>query len=150
MSQIATIFTTLAGAAVTAGSIRVTGYTQATLKNNVTSIDLPVRILSLMHEGQAGVTHRTFGGTKMALAFEWTMTDVCLWQSVGHGLGLAELEPELAAYMGGYADWIRANGTTNKWSITGCALTPGLIEYPAGSGNLYFGVTSNLTIYEVI
>jgi len=128
----------------------VTGLALSTLKQSTHSADLPVRVLSLIHKGDATAKGSTFGATS-AMTVRWTVHDLLLWKAVGQGEGLAEYEPDLADYMVGYVDWLRTNRIQgNKMTVELVSMTPGVFEWPAGGGNQYYGVDAVLTVNEVI
>lgn len=152
MSQIKQILSTLASASVSAGATTVTGLAQGTLK--VSGLECPVRVLTLLRESGVQVASFTYGANA-AMKAVWTVHDLLLWRPVGLDTELADLEGALTDYMAGVIDWARANRTPGssagaKAVIEVQSMTPGVFEWPTGSGNQFYGVDTALTVYEVI
>ena len=155
MSQLATIYSTLAATPITVGAVAVAALNGATLPDSVESAQLPVRLILPVGGKASGTvqTPRTFktsttqGGV---LVVDWTLSDVLLWRALGAGVGLTDLAPELIAYMAAYMAVV-APLRTPRWSVTNIAFPViGGLEWPASSDRWYSGVQATLTIREII
>ena len=67
-------------------------------------------------------------------------------------MGLQQYEPEIASYIGGYIDMVRTRRVLivqPQVIITAVTLTPGINEWPQGSGNQFVSVEAVLTVREL-
>jgi hypothetical protein len=153
-SQLETIYTNLAGQAVTADSKTATVYSLGSLMESVESAELPCRLLlpiSPSIEGKQGA----FGGLGNGpVRVTWNLTDLLLWSEAGLGTGMAMFAASLIRYMVAYVDMLK--GFRNLGAgmvgaeIKGWTLTPGMFEWPRGSNRWFAGVECSLEILEVI
>lgn len=133
----------------------MTGLSLSTLPSSTPSTELPLRLLSLVRPGASGnVSGATFGfgaSGAGACTVEWRVSDLLLLAGVAEGFGLQDFEPALADYMSHYIDMVkRERGAVTNMTITSVQLTPGVVEWPAESGERYFGVEAVLTVKELV
>jgi hypothetical protein len=153
MSEITSIYDALEAKSVTTtGGDTPDVYDLDELKNSIPSSDLPIRLLlpvgdDTKGDGRSGV----FIAIGTTMAIDWQVNDLMLWQPLGQGEGLREYAPELVDYCGKYLDAMRTfKCPTNNSSLTDVYMSPGIYEWPMGSGVMYAGVLCQLTIKEVL
>ncbi len=130
------------------------------LPNTVASAMLPCRILlDLANAGEGQnmefvtINSGISGGGSQVI--EHQISDLMLLLPLGQGQGNRQVGVALVTYYGAYIDAVRANRTlvdtpTNDANIAGLRCSPGVYEYPVGSGTFYWGCMTNLTIKEII
>lgn len=153
MSEITDIYESLAGLSVSlSDGTTPYAYNLDELPEAVTTAQLPCRLLlpvsSNPGEGREG-THIAIG---TAMSIVWQITDLMLWQVSEQGLGLREFAPLLVDYSGKYLDAMRAWGKcpSDNSTLQNVSITPGMYEWPSGSGRSYAGVLCILQILEVV
>jgi hypothetical protein len=153
-SQLATIYSTLAGQVITVGSVGVTALSGADLPDSIESAQLPIRLLLPVGGKAAGTLQgfRTFGGGGQTpvLTIDWILTDLLVWRALGAGVGLTDLAPELIAYCAAYLS-VLGPMRTAKWSVTDVTFPViGGFEWPPQSDRWYSGVQAQLTVREIV
>ena len=153
MSEITSIYDALEAKSVTTTNGKTPDvYDLGELKNSIHTSDLPVRLLLPVGDDTRGEGREgAFISIGTTMVINWVVNDLMLWQPLGQGEGLKEYAPELVDYCGKYLDMTRTFKcpTTNS-SLEGVYLSPGIYEWPMGSGVMYAGVLCQLTIKEVL
>lgn len=153
MSQIAAIYSNLAGMAVTVGSTTPTVYGPAALPKTLDTVQTPCRVLDPSF-GPDRAEFRFYGHGDSNADVYWTISDVLLWKAQGQDLGPLAVAGNLTSYVGAYAEAARAK----RELVTGQqvelqAIVPVIsfdIEWPARTGRFFYGVVMTLTILEVL
>ena len=125
---------------------------------NADTARIPARILlpfgNFFESGRISETRMvTIHGDIMGV--QWLLRDLLLVRPLAQGEGVYTVADDLVAYAGAYVAAF-VNRTGNKRALTDQAwldnitATPGIYEYPEGSGRAYFGVNCVLTIRELI
>ena len=120
----------------------------STLPNTANAADLPMRIISAIGNSGGQVQRMTLGANPV-ITLRWTITDMLLGQQVGLGKGEKDQSNAQLVYASAYADLIRTL-VTNKYQIEDVRIAPQVIEFPAESGNMYYGVMCEYLIREII
>lgn len=126
------------------------------LPNSVPSGNLPCRILLDLANAGEGQSMEFFTvnsgiGGGGAQYIEWQLNDLMLLLPEGQGRGNKQVSTALITYTGAYVDAVRnARALVPTANITGLRVSPGIYEYPAGSGVMYWGCMATLTIKEII
>ncbi|MCI0726427.1 MAG: hypothetical protein L0332_06850 [Chloroflexi bacterium] len=150
-STLVAIHDGLANAAVTVDSQVVPAHKLDEVKNAYERADLPRRLI--LPPGAAGggaleFDFQTFGANGAAL-ITWRVTDLMLWQAQAQGRGVGPVFSKLTAYIGAYADMLRAlKFPTDTSQIVGFDPQAGIYEWPPDSGNTYFGVQCLVLVTE--
>lgn len=113
--------------------------------------DLPRRLLLPpgANEGSGVVefTPLTFSQIQVT----WRITDLLLWQAQGQGQGIAEVLPNLTAYIAAYAEMLRSlKRPTSRTAVTGFSPAADVYEWPAGSNQWYWGVRCVVLVSETL
>lgn len=151
MSKVVEIYQNLAALQVAVGGAYPTVFGLDATPNRVDIASLPCRILL---PGRS--TQGSFGFVAMGTMgeVEWSALDLLLIKATGQGRGLIDVSTPMLAYCGAYAETMRS--FRNAGIVGGSAwldqvqITPGVYEYPQGSGNEYHGVLCSLTFKEVL
>ena len=119
------------------------------LRENVQSADCPVRLLlTTTGETQGQAAFLTLGKLQ---TIQWTIEDLLLWRPAGESQGLRRNSDKLILYIRSYLEEIRDNrAPTTQSHIQTVRCIPAMVEWPAGTGELYFGVRCIVEIQEVI
>jgi hypothetical protein len=150
MSQITDIYTALEAIAVTTTSGKTPKvYNLEDLPKNADTARLPARLLlpvgNTPGEGREG----QFIAIGTSMTVTWQIADLMLWQASEQGIGLPEFAPELVDYAGKYLDAMRTfKCPTSNSALERVTVTPGIYEWPSGSGKFYSGVLCQLEILE--
>lgn len=159
-SEISTIYTAIEDMSILVNGVMPNVYGLTGIPNSLPSANLPARILLDLANAGEGQTmeFRTVGsgingGGKQYV--DWQFNDLMLYLPIAQGVGNKQVASALVAYLGAYIDAARANrelaNTANgSASITGLKVTPGVYEYPSGSGSQYWGVMAMVTVREII
>lgn len=150
--QISAIYTALQALSITVGSKTPTVYGLTGIPNSVVTAQLPCRILEIFDNRLQTVQAKPStitGSVQPNLEVTWAISDLLLWTPEAQGRGIVDVASNLVAYCGLYLDMIRAHvQIVSTAIIEDCKPIPGIYEYPMGSGMLYFGVLSVLSIKE--
>lgn len=151
MSQVMDILTNIANLPVMVDGQVVTAYNVDDTIQQV--VQTPIRIvfpLSGDNKGQSG-TPRSLG-SKPLTTIAWNFQDLFLYQSVLDGSGLIYALPKLVEYSSEYIKALQSNIDLglNHVYITSFEPDFGVYEFPADSGEHYFGCTFSLTVQENI
>lgn len=151
-SHISDIYAAIKGVTVTtASSVTPTAYGLDSLPESITTAHLPCRLLLPLSPSPTGGREVGFIAIGTGVTVTWEINDLMLWQASEQGLGLREFAPELVDYCGKYLDAMRALKCPYQDSaLEGISLTPGMYEYPKGTGEFYAGVLCQLSIKEVV
>jgi hypothetical protein len=124
------------------------------LPGSVETAHLPCRLLMPLGQGRSGTPNLVLGPGNMAQA-AWQVTDLFLLETMARTEGAYVHAPVLMRYVTAYAAAL-----ANKWQIlyqwqtealtSTAAITPGIYEYPAGSGVYFYGVKVDININETI
>lgn len=159
-SEISAIYTAIENMTVTVNNATPIVYGLTGIPNSLANANLPCRILLDLANAGEGQTmdFRTVGsgingGGKQYV--DWQFNDLMLYLPLALGTGNKQVTSVLVAYLGAYIDAARANrelvNTANSSaSITGLKVTPGVYEYPSGSGSQYWGCMTAITVREII
>lgn len=143
MSNITAVYDYLRSATV--GGVGAAAPTPDLITVTPTRIVVPVFAAGTVGPGEA----RYFGASNAARV-TWRVLDIMINSAVGDELGLAELD-DLIAYAGAYADFTRtARQPAANCVLASVTITPGVVEWPPGSGSAWLAVVCELTIEEVI
>jgi hypothetical protein len=151
VSQILTIYDTLAAQVLVVAGKTVKVKDLHELPTQPASPDMPVRLLLPVGRRASGDLDEfnSFGAGGVA-TIVWRVTDLLLWRASGKGArNVLDVAEPLVEYMGVYAQMARTL-RYRKWSATGLQMTPGSWEYPLGSGTLYDGVECVVTFNEIL
>jgi hypothetical protein len=105
--------------------------------------------------GAAGGVNSLTVLTGSGVTASWAVSDLFLLETAAQDIGERVQAPVLVSYCAAYA---RAIGqlwrflsapTTNTATIT-ARVSPGMVQYPDGSGVYFYGVRVDLTIEELI
>lgn len=159
-SAIVDIYSAIEGIEVLVDGAAPFVYGLTGIPNTVASADLPVRVLldlANAGEGQSMQFHTVNSGIGGGGAqyIDWQISDLMLLLPEAQGLGVKQVAETLVAYTGAYVDAVRDNRelvdeALNSASFTALRVSPGIYEYPAESGNRYWGVMATSTIREII
>ncbi|MCA9940554.1 MAG: hypothetical protein KC418_18075, partial [Anaerolineales bacterium] len=141
MSQLLDVYAALAAQVVTVDGVDVPADDLHQVRNAYERPDLPRRLLLPpgANEGSGVVefTPLTFSQIQVT----WRITDLLLWQAQGQGQGIAEVLPNLTAYIAAYAEMLRSlKRPTSRTAVTGFSPAADVYEWPAGSNQWYWGV----------
>lgn len=150
MSALTSIYTALEGKTVTVGTITPQVKGLSTVRTSIDSLSLPCRLLlpvSPRLEGRDGA----FIALGTIARVTWNITDLMLWSFVDAGMGIQSWADDLVGYCAAYAEVMRTfRSPAAQCALEGWTMTPGVFEYPSGSGRWYAGVECNLEITEVL
>lgn len=155
-SQISAIYTAFENMTITVSSVTPRVYGLTGLPNSIAAADLPARVLLDLANAAEGQSMEFFTvnsgiGGGGAQYVDWQMNDLLLWMPEAHGRGVKDVATALIAYCGKYIDTVRnSRNIVSSASFTGLRVSPGVYEYPAGSGQMYWGVMATSTIREII
>lgn len=154
MSQIRTIYTTIANTGITftkeaGGAVTVAAKDLNALPGALQSADAPVRLLL-----PYSVTTRADGSfmtLDALMSVTWVVTDLMLWRPGQLGAGISESAPDLVRYQAAYLEAIRA--LHSMGGLAGVAtldieLRPGIYNWPIGSDTWWQGCMSSITVLE--
>jgi len=154
-SAISAIYDALYNMDVTVNDTTPTPYALTGTPNKGNSADTPMRLLLAVDGSGDGksIDFKTLGtpGVNDTIEMTWALTDLMLWKPMAQGQGVRSVASDLIAYAAAYVNAIRTNrNLTTRASVVNLRITPGVFEYPAGSGSYYYGVQSVLTILEIV
>lgn len=150
--SLATICTALAAVSVTAaGKTPLTyepnGATNRKLKNSFSTGELPARIIMPFGaDVLATAKALTIAGAPKQTT--WQLADLLLWDTIGQTRGIADIVPDLLAYVDAYSTAIRAalRITPSPMAIVeSWTFSPGVLTW---NDVKYYGVEVALTIKE--
>ena len=147
-SQLPTIIAAIKAFSLTYNGKSISIRDGSTIPNTANAADLPMRIISAVDANGGNVKRYTFGANPV-ITLRWQVTDTMLGQQVGLGKGEKDQSTAQIAYAATYANLIRGL-VTNTYQIDDITITPGTIEYPSESGNMYYGVTCEYIVTEII
>jgi hypothetical protein len=147
-SQLVTIINAIKAYTPTYNSKVVSIRDGSTLPNTANAADLPMRIISAIGTSGGQVQRMTLGSGPV-ITFRWQITDLLLGQQVGLGKGEKDQSNAQIAYAAAYAELIRSL-VTNKYQIEDITIRADTTEYPAESGNLYYSVSCEYIVKEII
>jgi len=123
------------------------------IPGSVSTAQLPCRILLPIGQGQGGspTVEILHGAGARA---QWNITDLFLLESAARDAGVYVLAPVLMRYVVAYSEalaivWQFKHGWNVESLSMSVSILPGMYEYPAGSGSLFYGVKCDLTIEEI-
>lgn len=152
MSQLLDIYAALAAQTVTVDDVDVPADDLHQVQNAYERPSLPRRLMLPpgANEGSGVVefTPLSFGNQ---MQVTWRITDLLLWQAQGQGMGVAEVLPRLADYIAAYAEMLRQlKRPTSRSTVTGFSPAADVYEWPAGSGQWYWGVRCIVMVSEIL
>ena len=151
MSDIVSIYAALAAKNITIQSTTPTVYSLANLPANIESAITPCRLLLPMGNNPAQGIDGNFIAIGTSVTVTWQIADLFIWKQSGQGIGLKEAAPIQVEYAGLYVDMLRTfRAPATQSSLENFQVTPGMYEYPSGSGLWFYGVMCTLSILEVI
>ena len=152
MSVITNIYDALADKVVTTTSGKTpTVFNLDELPESITTAHLPCRLLLPVGGNPSEALEGQFIAIGTAVTVIWQIGDLMLWQVSEQGLGLREFAPELVDYCGKYVDMTRTfKCPYTNTALEGFSVTPGIYEWPRGSGRFFAGVLAQLNIKEVL
>lgn len=110
----------------------------------------PKRVLMAMESMGDPFTFIALGNT---VSIEWTITDRLYIAPVGEMASLRRYQRYLLKYAASYAEAAQADrglgSNVSQAHVVSMVMTPGVYDYPVGSGQEFFGVNVELTIQEV-
>jgi hypothetical protein len=122
----------------------------------MTTADAPVRILTVIDPrgGQQQARSDTAWGAAAGSGFyriTWVIYDVLLYRPLFQGRGVMDVNAALLTYMGNYYAMLAATIALPAGAIAvSTTMQPSVLEYPQGSGVMWFAVRGMLTIQEDI
>jgi len=152
-SVIRSLYAALANQAVVVGTVTPQVFDVNALPNAIDTAKLPARLL-LPFGANAEQGHtfnfETFGASGVG-EVEWNLFDLLLWRAAPGGTTLADVAADLVTYAGKYVDML----FTNRYLVTGtqihnARLTLGVWEYPAASGQYFYGAYATVTVGEIL
>ena len=157
-SQLLNFYSDLDGMTVTylnkdSVSTTPTVYSLSEIPASVETAHLPCRILLPVGQGQSGTPNAMIIRSPNVTA-QWSITDLFLLETAARDAGLNIQAPVLMAYVVAYVDAlsIKFNPVHTSYTnayITSANITPGMYEYPQGSGTWFYGVKSDIVIEEI-
>jgi len=151
-SQLLDIYEALAGMTVTAASKTPTVWEGDEAQDSIQSVHLPVRlIVPSGHLGQRGTGDNLRLATQQGslITVRWGLSDLCLWQMVGQGIGIKGLGTALAAYAAAYMTALAVLELPAKCYPVDANLTSGVFEWPQQSGVWFWGVQIAVYVDEL-
>lgn len=129
--------------------------TLSELPNIVNAADLPMRLLlSVDGVGEASdmqfltLGQGTAGGS---YTVTWRIVDLMLAATQASGSGAKDVALSLVTYCGKYMDMARnSRNLASGISIQKAVPSAGIYEFPAGSGNMFFGVQVIIDLVEIV
>ena len=150
-SQVSDILNAIASLPVTVDSETITAYNIDDSLNSVAQT--PARIVFPLAGDNAGATGqaRTLGNNPK-MSIQWTFEDLMLYQGVIEGSGLTFALPKLVQYAGNYIDVLKSNMDLSLHGVYVTDFAPefGTYEFPASSGQFFFGCVFTLSIMETM
>lgn len=119
---------------------------------SIQTAQLPCRILLPIGQGQGGSPNVEIlrgAGVKA----QWQITDLFLLEAAARDAGLYVQAPVLMRYVVAYTEALGIKfqfihgANTNSLTIS-ASVTPGMYEFPSGSGAWFYGVKADITIEE--
>ena len=153
MSEITTIYTNLAAMAVVVGSVTPTVYNTSALMKTLDTVQTPARVLDPAYGPDRGEFELPYHSGDTGVVY-WTIFDVLLWKAQGQDIGPAAVASSLVAYCGAYLEKVRdtrplvAGGQSEIQAVR--PIISYNLEWPRGSGRLFYGVEVELRIMEVL
>lgn len=151
MSKLIDIYDAIEAKTVTTTSGKTpTVYNLDALPKSISTAILPCRLLLPIGNESGDGREGKFVAIGTSMTVDWQINDLMLWQSSQQGLGLEEFAPEIMDYCAKYMDMVRTlkAPTTTDTSLELVSVTPGMYEWPIGSGKWFSGVLCQLTIKE--
>lgn len=151
MSNISSIYSSIAGFQVSVGSVTPTVRNINQLRTKVNSADAPIRLLLPVSPTTEASDFGFIALGKLANV-TWKVTDLLLWKPVAQGSGIAECAEDLMTYTAAYMEAIRSNRVVaSQAHITGANFKPGVYYWPDNeSGVPYYGVAVVLNVEEIL
>ena len=151
-SSLLDIYQAVAGWAVQLNGKTVAVRGLSELKNQVTSADLPLRMLVPYGRWwDVGGEDLTFVAFRDMSRLTWTVRDMLLYKPVRQGLGLEDIASDLAEYTAAYVDQVTANRQlTNTAWVAEAFVMPGVYEWPLHGNTFYWGVECLLRVDEIV
>ncbi len=144
------VYDALAAVSLTVGGKAVTVFNVDSLPESVTTADLPCRLLLPLEprEGENFVYAGIQGGL---VTVTWVITDLLLVRPLAQGEGLHTVAPDLVAYAQAYLEALKPlRKLTTTAVLREISISTGVFEYPARSGNLYFGARADVMVGDEI
>lgn len=151
MSNLLAIYTALAAKPVSVGAVTPTVKTLATLPDKIESAQCPTRLLLPIGAGRGEGRAFSFVTIGTTAKPTWHITDLLLWRVAPEGLGLQTVAEDLVKYCAAYAEMLRSfRNPATQCVLKESNLSIGKYEWPAGSGQWFFGVECTLDVDEVL
>ncbi len=151
-SQILSIYDTIAALSITVGTKTPTVFDLDELPNTADSVRLPTRLLMPLgaFADAGGARDMRFVTLDSITNTTWTIRDLCLWQTVGAGIGYKTIIPVLVEYAGLYLDALRANRqmTSAAW-VQRASVQPSVVEWPEGSDRMFYAIDATIEVAEL-
>lgn len=154
MSDLVTIYQAFRDMSVSVGATTPSVYTLGTAKDWAEGADLPLRLITISSPAELSAAGQFIAlGTLSSIT--WRVSDLMLWAEAGSGSGSGDYMENVLSYAGGYVEALRgkrgpASAGSNQAHIVGQTITPGVFEYPAGSGRSYWGVECVIDVEEFL
>lgn len=150
-SKLDLIYDALAAWTFTIGTTAINTFWDTTLKQQITTADLPARLLLPVNtnlEGDQIQAATITGGVAVAY---WAITDMMLYKPTTQGTGLEEAAPFLVDYVKAYMNKFKTGRRliSGSATITQVATSTGIIEWPVNSNRFYHGANITLQVTEV-
>jgi hypothetical protein len=147
-TSISAIYSAVASLAPKVNSKTIKVYPLTALPNSVPSSALPARLLLPVGAGEGGSTNVTLLEDDNHALVSWTISDLLLYKPVAQGVGLSEVGDVLVDYC---EDYLKSLVDARLgYGLSSVTVTPGLYQYPAGSGNEYYGALVTLSVLDLI
>jgi len=157
-SILTSIYAQLAAMAVTytdrdGAQATPTVYSLASIPGSVQTAHLPCRLLLPLGQGGGNNSAQVLSGSGALCS--WSVTDLFLLEAAAQDSGLYVQAPVVVDYCAKYA---RAIGQLYRFlsapqvntATISAQITPGMYEYPTGSGAVFYGVRVQISIEELI
>jgi hypothetical protein len=134
---------------VVVGGVAPTVYYKGTLPASASTAQTPCRLVFTADPNGKGSTGEFVAVGTMTSA-RFTLSDLMLWRPVAQGIGRANVDEYFIQYVDNYQAMLRTwrDAGQSAAVLNGWTATPGVFEYPEGSGMEWWGVLFVLTITE--
>lgn len=155
MSKIVELYAAFEGTSITLSltsfnNVTVNARGLSRLPDSLSTAQLPTRVL-LPFGGQTG-TNRLEIPPQEYGKVRWQITDLMLWRPVAQDIGMRSAGLPLVQYQAAYCNLLLSLNSEieDDFLVEACDITPGIFEYPTGSGTWYFGVECVATVQELL
>lgn len=147
------IIAKIASSNVTVGSTVPTAFYGSTLRNWTPNAALPCRLLGIFSDTNSDIVNTYEIAENQANLVTWTFSDILLWKPTAQASGMAGVDEDLKDYHDAYFSMLKGvrfvQFNQPVAEITRASLKQGQIEFPAGSGQTYYGIKATLTVREL-